>query len=52
MRTIQFYTTEDGYCPVSEFLDSLQSKQAQKVAWVLQLIEETDIVPVIYFKKW
>ena len=51
MRTIQFYTTEDGYCPVSEFLDSLQSKQAQKVAWVLQLVEETDIVPVTYFKK-
>jgi len=32
-------------------LDSLESKQAQKVAWVLQLVEELDIVPVQYFKK-
>ena len=32
-------------------MDSLESKQAQKVAWVLQLVEELDIVPVQYFKK-
>lgn len=42
---------ESGRCPVEEFLDSLESKQAQKVAWVLQLVEELDIVPVQYFKK-
>jgi phage-related protein len=36
---------------VEEFLDSLESKQAQKVAWVLQLIEELDVVPAQYFKK-
>jgi len=29
----------------------LQSKQAQKVTWVLQLIEQMDRVPVTYFKK-
>jgi phage-related protein len=29
----------------------LTSKQAQKVAWVLQLVEELDVVPVTYFKK-
>ena len=29
----------------------MTSKQAQKVAWVLQLIEELDVVPVTYFKK-
>jgi len=37
--------------PVEAFLDSLQSKQAQKVAWVLQLIEDLDVIPVQYFKK-
>ena len=42
---------ESGRCPVEEFLDSLESKQAQKVAWVLQLVEELDLVPVQYFKK-
>ncbi len=42
---------ESGRCPVEEFLDSLSSKQAQKVAWVLQLVEELNPVPVQYFKK-
>jgi len=32
-------------------LDSLSGKQAQKVAWTLQLIEEIPIVPTKYFKK-
>ncbi len=36
---------------MEEFLDSLSGKQAQKVAWVLQLIEELDTIPVQYFKK-
>ena len=51
MREIRFYRTESGHCPVEEFLDSLSGKQAQKAAWVLQLIEDMDIVPVQYFKK-
>jgi len=51
MREILFYRTESGLSPVEEFLDSLESKQAQKVAWVLQLIEELDVVPTQYFKK-
>lgn len=51
MREIRFYRTESGVCPVEEFLDSLTGKQAQKVAWVLQLIEEMELVPVQYFKK-
>ncbi len=29
----------------------MTGKQAQKVAWVLRLIEELDTVPVQYFKK-
>ncbi len=51
MRTINFYRTRSDECPVEEFLDSLTSKQAQKVAWVLRLIEELDRVPSQYFKK-
>ena len=34
-----------------EFLDSLAGKQAQKVLWVLQLIEELEVIPRQYFKK-
>ncbi len=51
MRTINFYRTGSDACPVEEFLDSLTGKQAQKVAWVLRLIEELDRVPSQYFKK-
>ncbi len=51
MREIIFYRTKRGSCPVEKFLDSLSAKQAQKVAWVLQLIEELDNVPSQYFKK-
>lgn len=51
MRAINFYRTRFGRCPVEEFLDALTSKQAQKIAWVLQLIEELEVVPTQYFKK-
>ena len=51
MRTVNFYRLPNGQSPVEVFLDSLTGKQAQKVTWVLKLIEELDIVPVQYFKK-
>ena len=51
MKEILFYRTESNFCPVEEFLDSLSGKQAQKVAWVLQLIEELNDIPTQYFKK-
>ena len=51
MRTINFYRQHNGKSPIEEFLDSLTGKQAQKVLWVLQLIEELEIVPRQYFKK-
>nr|VFK03468.1 MAG: Phage derived protein Gp49-like (DUF891) [Candidatus Kentron sp. H]VFK04068.1 MAG: Phage derived protein Gp49-like (DUF891) [Candidatus Kentron sp. H]VFK06497.1 MAG: Phage derived protein Gp49-like (DUF891) [Candidatus Kentron sp. H] len=51
MREIIFYRTAGGRSPVEEFLDSLSPKQARKVVWVLQLVEEIDLVPVRYFKK-
>lgn len=50
-KTVIFYRTADGKCPVQEFLDSLAGKTAQKVTWVLNLIEELDVVPSTYFKK-
>ena len=51
MRTINFYRQPNGKSPIEEFLDSLTGKQAQKVLWVLQLIEELETVPRQYFKK-
>lgn len=51
MRQVQFYRTKSGYCPVEEFLDSLTGKQAQKVVWVLKLIEDLNMVPRQYLKK-
>ncbi|MBL4744537.1 MAG: hypothetical protein JKX87_07920 [Cycloclasticus sp.] len=51
MKEIRFYRSESGGCPVEEFLDSLSVKQSQKVSWVLQLIEEMEVIPVQYFKK-
>lgn len=50
-RKILFYRTVDGKCPVADFLDSLPGKDAQKIAWVLKLLEELDRIPIIYFKK-
>lgn len=51
MKELKFYTTSSGKIPVKEFLDSLNSKHAQKVAWVLELVERLDQVPAQYFKK-
>jgi len=51
MREIKFYRTENGKIPVREFLDSLQPKQAQRVAWVIEAVEELAVVPEKYFKK-
>jgi len=51
MRTVNFYRTESGKSPVGDFLDSLSGKQAQKVIWVLRLVEELDVVPRQYLKK-
>lgn len=51
MRNVVFYKTASGHSPVKEFLDSLSGKQAQKVAWVLRIVRDMDIVPRQYFKK-
>ncbi|MBF0378910.1 MAG: type II toxin-antitoxin system RelE/ParE family toxin [Desulfamplus sp.] len=51
MKTILFYKTESGRCPVKDYFDNLTDTQAQKVAWVLKLIRELDYVPSNYLKK-
>ena len=51
MREVVFYRTDLERCPIEEFLDSLSGKQAQKVLWVLRLIQELDSVPSQYLKK-
>ncbi len=51
MREVRFYRVDSGACPVVEFLDSLSGKQAQKITWVLRLIEEMELVPAQYFRK-
>ncbi len=51
MRKIKFYRSETGKCPVEEYFDSLTNKQFEKISFVLDLIEQIDIVPRKYFKK-
>ena len=51
MREVIFYRTISGKNPIIDFLDSLQPKQAQRVAWTIEVIEELDKVPKQYFKK-
>ena len=51
VRTVEFYRTSSGSCPVEEFLDGLSDQHAQKVTWVLRLVERIDRVPEQYLKK-
>lgn len=48
---VEFYRTSGVKCIIEDFLDSLDSKVAQKVTWVLSLIEDLERVPIKYFKK-
>ena len=50
-REIIFYKTKDGKCPVEIFLDSLPGKVAQKITWVLEILETQGMLPSLYFKK-
>jgi phage-related protein len=51
MRKIIFFRTASGRNPIEDFLDQLPAKSAQKVTWVLQLVEDLVQVPSKYFKK-
>jgi phage-related protein len=50
-RIVDFYKTDMKDCPVQRFLDSLSGKTAQKITWVLSLIEELDVISEKFFKK-
>ena len=51
VREIIFYKKTNDKSPIEDFLDTLSSKQAQKVLWVLKIIEDLDRIPEQYFKK-
>jgi phage-related protein len=51
VRSVIFYKTADGKCPVEVFMDSLPGKTARKVTWVLKLLEDLERIPSSYFKK-
>jgi hypothetical protein len=40
MKEIKFYKTSLGKSPIKDFLDSLSSKEAQKVTWVLSHLDK------------
>ncbi len=39
MYCIEFYDSENGFCPVQEFIDSLDSKMKAKVLRTIDLLE-------------
>ncbi len=51
MRSISFYKTISGKCPVEDHLDSLSDTQVTKITWVLKVIRETQNISSKYFKK-
>ena len=51
MKEIIFYKSKSGKCPIEDFLDSLSGKEAQKVVWVLNLIEESDNISTKFYKR-
>jgi phage-related protein len=51
MKIIKFYKMPSGKSPIEEFLDSLSSKEAQKVIWVLNLIEDMDYISTKFYKQ-
>jgi phage-related protein len=51
LRKIIFYRLINDKCPVEDYLDSLSKKQVEKVFFVLDLIEQFNIVPDKFFKK-
>jgi len=50
-RIITFYQTDQGRKPVEDFLNALSPRQAQKVTWVMRLIEDLETVPSKFFRK-
>jgi len=51
MKSISFYKSTLGNCPVEDHLNSLSDTQVAKITWVLKLIRETQNISTNYFKK-
>ena len=51
MKIVLFYKMHSGKSPIELFLDSLSAKEAQKVTWVLSLIEDLEQVSTKYYKQ-
>lgn len=51
MWKIKFYRFENGKYPVKDYLESLSNKQVEKVFFVLDIVEQFNIVPKKFFKK-
>ena len=51
MKEVLFYKMLSGKSPIDDFLDSLSSKEAQKVAWVMKLVEELENISTKYYKR-
>ena len=51
MKEIIFYKMPSGKSPIEDFLDSLSSKEAKKVVWVLKLIEDLEQVSTKFYKQ-
>lgn len=50
-RSIKFYRTVGGKCPLEDFLDSLSDKAAQKTLAVFKFVETERVIPRKFFKK-
>ena len=50
-KAVFFYRTAAGKYPIEDIFDGLPGKAAQKIIWVLSLLEDLEIVPSRYFAK-
>lgn len=51
MKKILFFKTKEGKSPIENFLDSLSTKEVEKVLWVFKLVRELDFVSSKFLKK-
>ena len=45
MRTVAFYETSDGKCPVKEYLDTLNVEDVEKILYSIDMIEDLNNIP-------
>ena len=51
MKKIVFYELASGEKPVAEYIKSLSDQQAEKIVFVLDLIETVKVIPNKFLKK-